>query len=238
MPYNHPIPDAPVAPSMLPRVAAADLTSQDVLVLTQPGNNPGQKNKGLELGALFDSQVFTERLTYHNQHGAIPFNYIHDVQSGSLSIPGYSGPRDFSTIKTVYRMEGVRPGEICLLDLMAINATTSEVGGLDIYVDTTFDDGYAPDHTYKYYVPATYRAGGLGGKTIPNGLEHDDIYSNPRFSRIPIPEPDTPSPCNRTIEIRARAESDGQAMTWAMTLYARFVWADYSTRAVLVPDAT
>lgn len=53
MPYDHPIPDAPIAPSMLPRVAAADLTSQDVLVLTQPGNNPGQKNKGLELGALF-----------------------------------------------------------------------------------------------------------------------------------------------------------------------------------------
>lgn len=53
MPYNHPIPDAPIAPSMLPRVAAADLTSQDVLVLTQPENNPGQKNKGLELGALF-----------------------------------------------------------------------------------------------------------------------------------------------------------------------------------------
>jgi hypothetical protein len=25
MHYNHPIPDAPVAPSMLPRVAAADL---------------------------------------------------------------------------------------------------------------------------------------------------------------------------------------------------------------------
>lgn len=55
MPYNHPIPDAPIAPSMLPRVAAADLTSQDVLVLTQPGNNPGQKNKSLELGTLFDA---------------------------------------------------------------------------------------------------------------------------------------------------------------------------------------
>ena len=55
MPYNHPIPDAPVAPSMLPRVSAADLTSQDVLVLTQPGNNPGQKNKGLELGTLFEA---------------------------------------------------------------------------------------------------------------------------------------------------------------------------------------
>ena len=55
MPYNHPIPDAPVAPSMLPRVAAADLTSQDVLILTQPGNNTGKKNKGLELGALFEA---------------------------------------------------------------------------------------------------------------------------------------------------------------------------------------
>ena len=55
MSYKHPIPDAPVAPSMLPRVAAADLTSQDVLILTQPGNNPGQKNKGLELGVLFEA---------------------------------------------------------------------------------------------------------------------------------------------------------------------------------------
>lgn len=55
MTYKHQIPDAPIAPSMLPRVAAADLTSQDVLVLTQPGNNPGQKNKGLELGALFEA---------------------------------------------------------------------------------------------------------------------------------------------------------------------------------------
>ena len=55
MPYKHPIPDAPIAPSMLPRVAAENLTSQDVLVLTQPRNNPGQKNKGLELGTLFEA---------------------------------------------------------------------------------------------------------------------------------------------------------------------------------------
>lgn len=55
MPYNHPIPDAPIAPAMLPRVTAENLTLQDVLILTQPGNNPGQKNKGLELGALFDA---------------------------------------------------------------------------------------------------------------------------------------------------------------------------------------
>lgn len=55
MPYNHKIPDAPIAPSMLPRVTAANLTLQDILVLTQPGNNPGEKNKGLELGALFEA---------------------------------------------------------------------------------------------------------------------------------------------------------------------------------------
>ena len=54
MSYKHPIPDSPIVPSMLPRVAA-DLTSQDVLILTQPGNNPGEKNKGLELGALFEA---------------------------------------------------------------------------------------------------------------------------------------------------------------------------------------
>lgn len=40
---------------MLPRVPAAKLTLQDILVLTQPGNNPGEKNKGLELGALFEA---------------------------------------------------------------------------------------------------------------------------------------------------------------------------------------
>ena len=55
MPYDRQIPDAPIAPSMLPRVPAANLTLQDILVLTQPGNNPGEKNKGLELGALFEA---------------------------------------------------------------------------------------------------------------------------------------------------------------------------------------
>ena len=55
MPYNRQIPDAPIAPSMLPRVPAAKLTLQDILVLTQPGNNPGEKNKSLELGALFEA---------------------------------------------------------------------------------------------------------------------------------------------------------------------------------------
>jgi hypothetical protein len=43
---------------MLPRVAAADLKSQDILILTQPGNPIGQKNKSMELGALFGSDLF------------------------------------------------------------------------------------------------------------------------------------------------------------------------------------
>lgn len=58
MPYDRQIPDAPIALSMLPRVAAADLKSQDILVITQPGNPIGQKNKSMELGALFGSDLF------------------------------------------------------------------------------------------------------------------------------------------------------------------------------------
>ena len=50
MPYNKQIPDAPIAPSMLPR--ATELTLEDILVLTQPGNPIGQKNKALTLQVL------------------------------------------------------------------------------------------------------------------------------------------------------------------------------------------
>lgn len=50
MPYNRPIPDAPIAGSMLPR--ATELTLDDLLVLIQPGNTIGQKNKALALSLL------------------------------------------------------------------------------------------------------------------------------------------------------------------------------------------
>jgi len=52
MPYNRQIPDAPIALSMLPR--ATDLTLDDLLVLIQPGNPIGQKNKALALATLAD----------------------------------------------------------------------------------------------------------------------------------------------------------------------------------------
>ena len=50
MPYNRRIPDAPIAGSMLPRPTA--LTAEDLLILIQPGNNLGQKNKSLTLAML------------------------------------------------------------------------------------------------------------------------------------------------------------------------------------------
>lgn len=50
MPYNRQIPDAPIAGSMLPR--ATELSLDDILVLIQPGNPIGQKNKALVLSVL------------------------------------------------------------------------------------------------------------------------------------------------------------------------------------------
>lgn len=52
MPYNRQIPDAPIAGSMLPR--ATELNLDDILVLIQPGNTIGQKNKALVLSVLAD----------------------------------------------------------------------------------------------------------------------------------------------------------------------------------------
>lgn len=50
MPYDRQIPDAPIAGSMLPR--ATGLTLDDLLILIQPGNPIGQKNKALTLSLL------------------------------------------------------------------------------------------------------------------------------------------------------------------------------------------
>ena len=47
MPYDRQIPDAPIALSMLPRAAAADLKKNDLLYLVKPGNNLGDRCKSL-----------------------------------------------------------------------------------------------------------------------------------------------------------------------------------------------
>lgn len=58
MPYNRQIPDAPIALSMLPRAAAADLKKNDLLYLVKPSNNLGERCKSLELEGLFSSDLF------------------------------------------------------------------------------------------------------------------------------------------------------------------------------------
>lgn len=58
MPYNRQIPDAPIAGSMLPRPTA--LTAQDLLLLIQPGNNLGQKNKAVTLSQLQSSGILSK----------------------------------------------------------------------------------------------------------------------------------------------------------------------------------
>lgn len=62
MPYNRQIPDAPIPGSMLPR--ASELTLADLLVLIQPGNPIGQRNKSLTLEQLsnFLKSVFEDKL--------------------------------------------------------------------------------------------------------------------------------------------------------------------------------
>ena len=58
MPYNRQIPGAPIALSMQPRAAAADLKKNDLLYLVKPGNNLGERCKALELESLFSSDLF------------------------------------------------------------------------------------------------------------------------------------------------------------------------------------
>ena len=58
MAYDRQIPDAPIALSMLPRAAAADLKKNDLLYLVKPSNNLGNRCKSLELETLFGSDLF------------------------------------------------------------------------------------------------------------------------------------------------------------------------------------
>ena len=58
MSYNHPIPNAPIAGSMLPR--ATDLTLDDLLVLIQPGNPIGRRNRSLALSQLQSSGILSK----------------------------------------------------------------------------------------------------------------------------------------------------------------------------------
>ena len=81
MPYNRQIPDAPIALSMLPRAAAADLKKNDLLYLVKPGNNLGERCKSLELESLFSSDLFK----FTGLYNSITKSNILDY-SGALAI--------------------------------------------------------------------------------------------------------------------------------------------------------
>ena len=130
MPYKHPIPDAPIAPSMLPRVPAENLTPQDVLVLTQPGNNPGQKNKGLELGTLFEavkSSLPKDTLVVDEQD-EYPSRYlIRKFKGNSASSYLDNGDVGFCVVsrKGVRSIAGVIENNAVTTDKLADDAVTS-----------------------------------------------------------------------------------------------------------------
>ena len=130
MPYKHPIPDSPIAPSMLPRVPAAKLTLQDILVLTQPGNHPGEKNKGLQLGALFEamrSSLPTDTLVVDEQD-EYPSRYLINKFKGNSAASYLSdGDVGFSvvTIRGARFIVGVIENKSVTTDKLADKAVTS-----------------------------------------------------------------------------------------------------------------
>ena len=130
MPYKHPIPDAPIAPSMLPRVSAAKLTLQDILVLTQPGNNPGEKNKGLELGALFEamrSSLPTDTLLVDEQDKYPEHYLINKFKGNSASSYLDNGDVGFRVVsrKGVRSIAGVIENQAVTTGKLADDAVTS-----------------------------------------------------------------------------------------------------------------
>jgi hypothetical protein len=84
MPYNHPIPDAPIGLSMLPRAAAADLKKKDLLYLVKPGNNLGERCKSLELEDLFSSDLFKFVGVYNSVIKSNILEYSGALASASL----------------------------------------------------------------------------------------------------------------------------------------------------------
>ena len=170
MPYNRQIPDAPIAGSMLPRPTA--LTAQDLLLLIQPGNNLGQKNKAVTLEALFDSDLFKFAGLYNSLIKSNILDY-----SGALA----SASNNLFT-------------EVCHLDVdprmdveFHVWGTSNQAGASgDTY--TNFDYGLRA-RTRQHYVPNDddrdlVAFGGYAGHKDANGGPSTPVY-NDRFGLIP-----------------------------------------------------
>lgn len=205
MPYNHPIPDAPIAPSMLPRVAAADLTSQDVLVLTQPGNNPGQKNKGLELGVLFNAPFAA--LAY--AAGAAPkfyeFTYDGPIPRTGFA-PGQPGSNSVGT-QIAYLEVPFKHQAIFWIDGYSDTATSFEAPSSQGWVSNytyglriTARSLWSPhdDEDHDLFFPC------ITGQRVPN--DNPD-YGDPKYEpTIQFPSPSTGGPGSLYIPYTARGQ--------------------------------
>lgn len=95
MPYNRQIPDAPIAGSMLPR--ATELTLDDILVLIQPGNPIGQKNKTLTLSQLasFLANTNLQEITLTGPNGK---TFVLNGEGSTYTKPPTAGTLDHFTI--------------------------------------------------------------------------------------------------------------------------------------------
>ena len=130
MSYKHQIPDAPIALSMLPRVAAADLKKNDLLYLVKPDNNLGERCKSLELETLFSSDLFKFAGVYNSV-----------VKSNILE---YSGALA-STSSSQYT-------EVCHLDVNVLSDVVFHVwGSSDKAGDGRYEYGLR-GKTVQYYL--------------------------------------------------------------------------------------
>lgn len=170
MPYDRQIPDAPIAGSMLPRAASVD--PSDILVLIKPNNPLGQRNKSLELGGLFNSDLFK----FDGIYNSIIKSNILDY-SGALASASHNS---FT--------------EICHLDVdprmdveFHVWGTSNQAGASgDTY--TNFEYGLRA-RTRQHYVPNDYERdlvafGGYAGHKDADGEPSAPVY-NDRFGLIP-----------------------------------------------------
>lgn len=172
MPYNRQIPDAPIAVSMLPRVAAADLKNNDLLYLVKPRNNLGERCKSLELESLFGSDLFKFDGVYNSI-----------IKSNILD---YSGPLA-SASQNLFT-------EVCHLDVdprMDVEFHvwgTSDTAGASGDTDTNFDYGLRA-RTRQMYLPDDQDRdlvafGGYAGRKDADLGPSVPVY-NDRFGLIP-----------------------------------------------------
>lgn len=162
--YTRTIPDAPLPVSMLPR--ASEVSSQDLLLLVKPNNEPGDKTRAMELDTLVNSDIlrfsnvlggtFTNILTYT---GPLPWS-----NTGSRLCQLITDPRN----QVIFFVEGTSESA-GTPQVVSGGATSSFQYGLKGMVRSHFPyDGQKYDRNDQYI--------SAGGKNyIRNPTNPDDF---------------------------------------------------------------